>query len=491
MQTTANPRIIPHILIEEPSTAHHLAQAKALLFSRPKESDLSPSIRAGKQLLDAQTEFSIVALPDDVGDYPVAELSDGRYLIPKSKPLPLRGPYSRRKIDGSHLWVEIESGHMIVLDYESDELMSRLCQAPPLKEIPQTSGLASLIGILARAGFIRGIRGNVDRTVVDAKRFLRIHLTERCNLSCIHCYTDSSPSASIAGELSPDRWIDIITDFKDMGGERVLFTGGEALAYAGCDHLLRHSKQLDLHVTLFTNGILVPKYLEAICESVSEVQISIDGASAISNDPIRGNGSFKKAIKAIDLLAARGIAVRVSTVAMKDNWDDIKEHNLALASRWDKLPVTFKLNYGVMTHGRGETLEDELEINETRPIVDSIMQSLYPTDSIRIVRSTTSCGYAEQIVVAPNGEVHPCHLLSGAIANLGDGSIETALTAIGDAHREFSVDTSIGCKTCDIRHLCGGTCRIENGKKTGNLRVTYCDADEKHRKLVALKRTFS
>ncbi|AZC24393.1 radical SAM/SPASM domain-containing protein [Pseudomonas sessilinigenes] len=482
-------KLIPHILIEEP----RISQGFALMnvFRVPLDGDLSSSIVIGKKALDDATNFSIVEPVPKVLEAPPAESLDNLYRISKTTAIPLQGPFSRRKIDGSHLWIDIENGRLVVLSDCQDEMMSNLCQGASPSSISDTYGLNSLIGLLAVAGFIRGIRGHVDKTIVDAKRFLRIHLTERCNLSCVHCYADSGPNVETNGELPPQRWIEILSEFAQLGGERVLFTGGEALAYSGCDQLLRHSKQLGLHVTLFTNGILVPKFKDAICESVDEVQVSIDGANPSSNDPIRGSGSFDKAVRAIDLLAELGVPVRVSTVAMKDNWDDIQRNYLTLVARWENLPVTFKINYGVMTHGRGEELKDELDINKTRPIIDSMMASIYPNDAARIVRSTSGCGYAEQIVVAPNGEIHPCHLLSGAIANLGQDTMGQVLNTLKKVQTEYSVDESVGCKSCDIRHLCGGTCRVENAKRTNNLRVTYCDAEEKLRKLVALKRTFT
>ncbi|MBY3003817.1 radical SAM/SPASM domain-containing protein [Rhizobium leguminosarum] len=465
--------------------------SKATSYIKPKDHDLSSDIVAGKKILDETTGFSVVEPSIECAQAPTAAVSGERYVVSSSSALPLYGPFSRRLIDGSFLWVDIARGRLVVLDDALDSIMLRLCHGAAPAAISNKDDLHKLIGLLARGDFIRGIKGHADSEIIDAKRFLRIHLTERCNLSCVHCYADSGPNLKADGELSEQRWRELISEFAQLGGKRVLFTGGEALAYAGCDRLLRHSKDLGLHVTLFTNGILVPKFLDAISDNVDEVQVSIDGASSSTNDPIRGGGSFHKAVRAIDLLAERGVSVRISTVAMKSNLEDIKGQYIEFASRWKDRPVTFKINYGILNHGRGTPLAGELDINQTRPIVDKLMADLNPHDTSRIVRSTSSCGYAEQIVVAPNGEVHPCHLLDGAIANLTTDSIASLLGKLEAEQSDYSVDESVGCKTCDIRHLCGGTCRVENGKRTGNRRVTYCDADEKLRKLIALKRTFS
>jgi len=291
--------------------------------------------------------------------------------------------------------------------------------------------------------------------------------------------------------MSVDRWLRVIDDFADAGGERVLFTGGEALTYPGCDQLLQHANKRGLEVTLFSNGLLVGRDIEVIKRYVHQVQISIDGPDAETNDPIRGLGTFERAKRAVNTLLDAGVKVRVSMVVMESNIAAMRERFLPFARPWANRGVEWRLGYGVAKHGRGEDLGDPLEIHEVRPVVDELLRALEGDRGPLIARSTSGCGYAEQIVVAPDGAIHPCHLLDGAITHIEDQPMSTLIELLRRTASDYSVDNTMGCNGCDIRHLCGGGCRVLNGKTTGNRRVTNCTAFDKRHRLSNLARTFS
>lgn len=208
--------VIQNISIEQMKLARKARSAD--VFRRPHAGDISQAIVEGKKALDLMTEFSIVELNREVLEAPPAALVGGRYQISKNGPVPLRPNLSRRRVDGRLLWVEIDEGLVAVLDSIHDEMMMGLCRGSPPSSFADLTQVFSLLALLARNGFIRGIKGHVDKTIVDAKRFLRLHLTERCNLSCIHCYADSGPHAECNNELSPQQWINILSDFSFVGG---------------------------------------------------------------------------------------------------------------------------------------------------------------------------------------------------------------------------------------------------------------------------------
>jgi radical SAM protein with 4Fe4S-binding SPASM domain len=94
-------------------------------------------------------------------------------------------------------------------------------------------------------------------------------------------------------------------------------------------------------------------------------------------------------------------------------------------------------------------------------------------------------------VIAPDGGVHPCHLLDGAITHVDDQPLTDLMGLLKETSRNYSVDHSVGCNACDIRNLCGGSCRVLNGKTTGNRRVTNCTASDKLHRLNNLVQTFA
>lgn len=478
--------------------------APAASYERPSPDQLSAEWFEGRRWLDEVTRRQSGIVSRACAEAPPAQPSpDGALYIPPGQPLPFVEELSVRYVEGRHLWIGVQIGTALVLDDAEHGMLSRLaaglCPSEVVSELVQERGAAreavwqemgGLVSRLVEVGFLRGIQSLLEQRNVDPRRFLRIHLTQKCNLACAHCYADSSPLADTSDQLTPERWMELITDFAGSGGEQVLFTGGEALLYKGCDRILRHAKSLGLYVTLFSNGALVERYIEAIRESCDIVQISVDGTDAPSNDPIRGAGSFERAVHAIDVLVEAGVPVRVSTVLMQQNFEAIRDGFEAFAQRWEGRDVDFRLGNGLTTHGRGKDIEDNLEHERAREVIDRIEGRWGKYSQPETFRRTTTCGYCEQIVVGQDGKVHPCHLLDGAITHVDDAPFPELLAHLRRTGAEYDVDQTLGCNLCDIRYLCGGECRVENGKKTGNRRVTSCQAEDKLRRLRNLVRGF-
>lgn len=472
-------------------------------YDSPDPASLAQSIIEGKRELDRLTLNELSGVSQACRTAPSAtQTHDGQFTLSRVDPLPLPPVVSHRSLDDVHMWIGVEEGIAVVLNDAEHALFLQLCDGlSPSQVVEQADGSLSqktrwskmndLIARLAVSGFIRGVSGYTDKWVATPRRFMRLHLTQRCNLSCIHCYADSSPHVTPKGEISLERWSRIIDEFAEAGGERVLFTGGEALVYRGCDQLMRQAHELGLDVTLFSNGLLIDRHLDVIRECVDQVQISIDGPDAITNDPIRGEGSFARAKKAVDTLLAAGVRVRISMVVMEQNIEAMRTGFATFSNQWPKGAVEYRLGYGVAHHGRGEEIGDTLGIEDVRPVVDKLLESVEGDGGPRIARSTKGCGYAEQIVVAHDGTVHPCHLLDGAVTHIDDQSMHELIELLTKTSQDYDVDHSIGCNRCDIRNLCGGTCRILNGKTTGNRRVTNCTASDKLHRLHNLVETFS
>lgn len=479
-------------------------QAAATSYEPPAPGLLSVEWFDGRRWLDETTRLRRAVVSAACIDAPPAQVAaDGSAYLPPSQPLPLVTELSVRFVENAHLWIGVQLGTALVLDDAEDDLLTRLAAgATPAAVVAERMrergelrvdawrAVARLVARLVDVGFLRGIQDHLEERHVDPQRFLRIHLTQRCNLACSHCYADSSPVADTGGQLTPQRWKELITEFARHGGERVLFTGGEALLYKGCDELLLHSKAEGLHVTLFSNGFLVERHLEAIRRACDVVQISVDGADAEANDPIRGEGSFEQAVHAIDVLAEAGVPVRVSTVLMEQNLASIRDRFDDFAGRWDGRKVDFRLGNGLITHGRGENVEDALTHDQAREVIDRLERRWAEFGRAETFRRTTGCGYCEQVVVGQDGKVHPCHLLDGAIAHVDELPFGELLDRLRSTKAEYDVDHTLGCNLCDIRYLCGGECRVDNGKHSGNRRVTSCQASDKLRRLRNLVRTY-
>ena len=334
--------------------------------------------------------------------------------------------------------------------------------------------LLNLIGRLGSAGFVCGMRGHVEQRPNSPQIQARFHLTQACQLECIHCYADSSPHVDRTGELPFERWQRLTDDFARHGGQRLLFSGGEALMYRGCTDLMQQAKDSGLDVTLLTNGLLVPRYLEEIHATVKEVQVSLDGPTAEVNDRVRGKNTFPHILKAIDMLVERGTNTRVGMSVMAANWEEWKKGFLELTSRYEGAEnIEFYLSSGITSWGRGDEI-DSVDSQVTGPVVMDLLHKVNPEIGPKITRFAAGCGYFEQLVVDPWGRVHPCHLLDGAVAHVDDYPYLELIRVLEESRDLFSVDHIEGCKDCDIRYLCGGSCRVMNGKEAGTRLVTDC-----------------
>ena len=106
----------------------------------------------------------------------------------------------------------------------------------------------------------------------------------------------------------------------------IRFTGGEALTNPNIYDYIKYAISLGVSVSLATNGTLINKSIAKKLKDTGlrKCVISIDGTEK-ANDKIRGEGTFQKAMNAIKCLKENNISVRINSVVMKNNIEDIIE----------------------------------------------------------------------------------------------------------------------------------------------------------------------
>lgn len=119
------------------------------------------------------------------------------------------------------------------------------------------------------------------------------HILTQCNLKCRHCYIN--PTQHGTGRLSIDiikAWLDIFAD--PTRRANLILLGGEPTMHPELSKAVEHANALGFaSITIDTNGYLFHDILEKVTpDQVDYFSFSLDGASAETNDPIRGNGSY-------------------------------------------------------------------------------------------------------------------------------------------------------------------------------------------------------
>lgn len=159
-------------------------------------------------------------------------------------------------------------------------------------------------------------------------KFVWLELTEKCNLSCIHCYADSQPSKPLEAAMGKNDWKSVLVDARRLGCDRVQFIGGETLLVPYLQELLGTAKACGFsHVEIFSNVTLMRK--EAISflkEFDVHVATSFYSCNPAIHDHItQRRGSWKKTLLAIERLIDSGIPTRVGVIAVGPNNDHVKD----------------------------------------------------------------------------------------------------------------------------------------------------------------------
>jgi len=196
--------------------------------------------------------------------------------------------------------------------------------------------------------------------------------TRRCNLRCVHCYSDSD-NISYPGELNNEEAKAMIVDMAEFGVPVLLFSGGEPLLHPDLFALIEFTKKNSLVPVISTNGTLInKKNAKKIKEAgVRYVGISLDGIGEI-NDQFRGKvGAFNDAMAGFRNCVDAGQRVGLRLTLTKRNCQDLdKVFDFIEAENIDRACF-----YHLVYCGRGSELQsDDLTHAETRAAVDLIIR---------------------------------------------------------------------------------------------------------------------
>jgi radical SAM protein with 4Fe4S-binding SPASM domain len=322
-------------------------------------------------------------------------------------------------------------------------------------------------------------------------------LTNRCNLLCTHCLMSSSPDWPAHKELTTSEWCSIVGQYAEFVSKRgfsnyhTTFTGGEPLLRKDALEIAQHCKSLGIYTELFSNGALIanPRIAVAISSAVDEVQISVDGATAEVHDSIRGRGMFERSIRGLQLLRDANVKVRIAVVVMPQNFDDLMSGLPALVRRLGEgflVKVSPAVEQGRATKGMLFASLAEAE-EKVRALIGRLV-----SEAVRVRRPVIpnvmakTCGYGREITISSDGLVYTCGPQKYPVGNLKSESFLSIAERISQKSMLADIDHVEGCRDCNIRYLCGGTCRLSNIARMGQAEVSCCDQSEKERKIQVL-----
>lgn len=149
-------------------------------------------------------------------------------------------------------------------------------------------------------------------------RVFHLHPLQRCNLACLHCYSDSSPQAT--AQLSREQALQAIRLAAHWGYGALSVSGGEPLLYPWLADCLRQARELGMSTAVVSNGWLIDRGEALQTLALADtVAVSVDGLSA-SHDALRGQPrAFGRVRAAMQRLCERQIPFAVSCGVTRSN----------------------------------------------------------------------------------------------------------------------------------------------------------------------------
>ena len=164
--------------------------------------------------------------------------------------------------------------------------------------------------------------------------YLRISLTERCNLRCFYCMPEEGIALrDKACFMSSEEVISFAQTFVKMGVKKIRITGGEPLIKKDVKNVLLQLGKLPVELAITTNGVLVDKFIEVFKEAgIRNVNVSLDSLEEKRFNNISRRNYFSRIKDNIDLLIREGFNVKVNVVVIRN----VNEHEVVDFVEWSR-----------------------------------------------------------------------------------------------------------------------------------------------------------
>lgn len=201
--------------------------------------------------------------------------------------------------------------------------------------------------------------GNYElmKSGLDSPICLTWELTYGCNLACTHCLSSSGPKQP--GELTFEQCKAVLDDLSEMQVFYINIGGGEPMSRPDFFEIVEYAFKVDVAVQFSTNGTYINEKRAARLAQIPgvRVQVSLDGGTPETNDAIRGQGVFEKAMRGLDLLCQYPDAIEttINTALTRYNFNELDTLYEIARSRGIKLRVS-----RLRPSGRGRDTWSEL-----------------------------------------------------------------------------------------------------------------------------------
>lgn len=258
--------------------------------------------------------------------------------------------------------------------------------------------------------------------------YLRISLTELCNLRCTYCMpAEGIQLAPKSHIMTYDEVFTIAKTFVDHGITKIRLTGGEPLVRKDVHVILKQLSELPIELSMTTNAVLVDRYIDVLkaC-GIKNINVSLDSLQPEKFKTITRRDQFQKVYDNLMLLISEGFNVKVNAVLIKGFNDNeivdfvelTKDLDISVrfiefmpfsGNNWDKSRLVSLQNIL-------DLLEDFYNEERIKRIIDAPNDTSknYQIDGYRgsfaVISSVTNpfCDTCNRIRLTANGQIKNC-----------------------------------------------------------------------------------
>lgn len=153
--------------------------------------------------------------------------------------------------------------------------------------------------------------------------YLRISVTDRCNLRCVYCMPEGGVQLLNKEEiLSLEEIAEVVKVGANLGIKKVRLTGGEPLVRKGITDLVAMINEVEgiEEITMTTNGALMSKFAEPLKKAgLDRINISLDSVDPDDYERITRGGNLKKVFEGIRAAKEAGLTpIKINVVKLSD-----------------------------------------------------------------------------------------------------------------------------------------------------------------------------
>ena len=309
---------------------------------------------------------------------------------------------------------------------------------------------------------------------LDAPICLTWELTYACNLACVHCL--SSSGRRDPDELSTAEALSVVDQLADLSVFYINIGGGEPMIRKDFFDIVDHAIERNVGVKFSTNGYYID---QAAAERFAttdllDIQISLDGFDAATNDAVRGEGSWLAARSAMDNLAAANFGrFKISIVATRHNVAQLDDYKKMADDYGAELRVT-----RLRPSGRGVDSYQDLRLTnpQQQQIFNWILDhpdvltgdsffhlNAFGSPSGETLPGLNLCGAGRVVcLIDPVGDVYACPFVIRDEFKAGNVRAPGGFADVWRHSKLFASMREPGsagaCASCGSYDACGGGC---------------------------------